>query len=83
MTNDDEIIGRQKIIDELALVFHTAIVEYQQVAKEEVTIAEVVHAFCNLVFTWGKACKMKEIREKVNQAVRDRQGMLYAPFGCG
>jgi hypothetical protein len=83
MEEDKTVIGRQKTIDSLALVFHEAIVEYQKEFKEEVTIAEVVHAFYNLVFTWGKAYKTKEFREEMEQAIKDRQGMPFAPFGSG
>lgn len=80
---EEMIIGRQEVIDDLALVFHQAIVEYQKRSNKECSIAEVVHAFYNLVFTWGGACKMKEVREEMARAARDRLGMPIAPFGMG
>jgi len=80
---DKIIIGRQEIIDDLALVFHQAIVEYQGKTNRECTVAEIVHGFYNLVFTWGRAHKMKEVREEAHRAMKDMLGMPYAPFGSG
>jgi len=77
------IIGREQIIDELALAFHQAIIEYQLKTNRECTVAEIVHAFSNLVFRWGEAHKIKEIRKETQRAAQERMGMPVAPFGSG